>query len=334
MSIIPDSEIAKLKTFIENHDFFFIIGHKEPDGDCIASCLGIAGLIKNFNKEYQLLSAGPFKRTEIQKFESDFTNTPVFLDEQQRKQTGLIITDCSEFFRLGEIDGDLKGLDTYIIDHHKTSQFPEKADGYVNSNAAACAYLVQLFYEKIAGDIPEETAKILLFGICTDTGFFRFLNAEKEASDLLAATARLVSYGANPRQIYNDINNGKPYSTRKLLGILLNKAERYFNDRLVITYETLDDTQKYGKNGRDSDALYQLLLSSEKVEAVVFLRQDSPTSCTGGFRSQDKIDVSAIASKFGGGGHKNAAGMSTDGRVENIIPKILNEFAKVFNQTN
>ncbi|MCR4734280.1 MAG: bifunctional oligoribonuclease/PAP phosphatase NrnA [Treponema sp.] len=329
MSIIRTKDIEALKIFIESHDFFFIIGHKEPDGDCIASCLGMASLVNKFGKEYQLLSAGPFKRNEIQRFEKDFSNTMIFLDEAQRKQTGLIITDCSEYSRLGEIDGDFKGLDTFIIDHHKTSQFPEGAQGYVNSNAAACAYLVQLFYEEISGPIPEETAKILMFGICTDTGFFRFLTTNDESADLLSATSRLVSYGANPRQIYNDINNGKAYSTRKLLGLLLNKAERYLNDRLVITYETLEDTQKYGKNGRDSDALYQLLLSSEKVEAVVFLRQDTPNTCTGGFRSQDKIDVSAVAAKFGGGGHKNAAGMSTDGKLENLIPKIISEFSKI-----
>ncbi|MCR4954422.1 MAG: bifunctional oligoribonuclease/PAP phosphatase NrnA [Treponema sp.] len=329
MDILTASEAEKFSNFIKSHDFFFIIGHKEPDGDCIASCLGIAAILKSFNKEYQLLSAGPFKRNEIQKYEKQFTNTPVFLDEAQRKQTGLIITDCSEFTRLGEIDGDLKGLDTFIIDHHKTSQFPEGAQGYVNSKAGACAYLIQLYYEKLVGAVPEETAKILMFGICTDTGFFRFLDTSDEAADLLGATSRLVSYGANPRQIYNDINNGKAYSTRKLLGVLLNKAERYLNDRLVITYESLEDTQKYGKNGRDSDALYQLLLSSENTQAVVFLRQDTPNTCTGGFRSQDKIDVSAVAAKFGGGGHKNAAGMSTDGKVENLIPKIVREFSKI-----
>ena len=110
---------------------------------------------------------------------------------------------------------------------------------------------------------------------------------------------------------------------------MLEKAERYLDGRLVITYETLEDTKKYGLEGRDSDALYSLLLSAENVEAVVFLRQDTIATCTGGFRSQDKIDVSAIAAKFGGGGHKNASGMSCDGKVENLIPLIVKEFAKV-----
>ena len=93
--------------------------------------------------------------------------------------------------------------------------------------------------------------------------------------------------------------------------------------------KSLEDTKKYGSEGRDSDALYQLLLSSQDVEVAVFLRQDSISTCTGGFRSLDKVDVSQVAAKFGGGGHKNASGMCTDGKLENIIPQIVKEFSKI-----
>lgn len=330
MQIISDENIQAFKNFIQNHDFFLIIGHKDPDGDCIASCLGIAGILDNFKKNYQLLNAGPFKRVEIAEYQEKFSDTLTFLDEEERKHTGLIITDCSELQRTGEIDGDLKGLDTFIIDHHLTSLPLTAEQGYINSKAPACAYLVQLFYEQLVGPLPTEIAKVIFFGISTDTGFFRFITyGSDEAVDIMNACARLISYGADPRSTYNNINNGKPYSTRKLLGVLLNKAERYLGDKLVITYETLDDTKKYGQEGRDSDALYQLLLSSKDVQAVVFVRQDTPTTCTAGLRSLDKVDVSIVASKFGGGGHKNASGMSTEGHLETLIPQIVKEFARI-----
>lgn len=329
MSILNQDQIDSLKEFIEKHEFFLVAGHKEPDGDCIASCLGIAGILEYFNKPYQLLSAGPFKRNEIIKFQDRFSDTMEFLDFSERETTGLIITDCSEIARIGDIDGDFNGLDIFVIDHHKTSGLPENAKGYINPQAPAAAYLVQLFYEGLIGSIPEELASIFFFGISTDTGYFRFLSTTPESADLFNAAARLTSYGANPRKIYNDINNGKPYSTRKLLGVLLNKAERYLNGKLVITYETLEDTHKLGTEGRDSDALYQLLLSSKDVKAAVFLRQDTPTTCTGGFRSLDEIDVSVVASKFGGGGHKNASGMSVEGKIDTLIPAIVKEFARI-----
>ena len=327
MKQITSQDASEFKAFIESHDFFFVAGHKEPDGDCIASCLAVASMLDYFSKPYQLLSAGPFKRNEIIKWKDKFSDTMVFQDSQDRAKTGLIVVDCGELFRLGEIDGDLKCLDLFIIDHHKTSSPVEGVKSYINPLAPACSYLIQIFYEMIIGDIPKDIAEILFFGICTDTGFFRFLS--DDSAPVFAAVSRLVSYGANPKLTYNQINNGKPYSTRKLLGVLLQKAERYLEGRLVITYETMEETKKYGSEGRDSDALYQLMLSAKDVEAVVFLRQDTPLTCTGGFRSQDKIDVSVVAAKFGGGGHKNASGMSCNGKVETLIPQIVKEFARI-----
>lgn len=327
MKTITQQDIDTFVNFIQRHNFFFISGHKEPDGDCIASCLGIAAILEKCGRPYQLLSAGPFKRTEIIKYEDQFSSSMQFLDESERKTTGLIITDCSEISRLGDIDGDLKNLDIFVIDHHKTSGLPENAEGFIDASSPSCAYLVQVFYEKIHGDIPSDIAKILFFGSSTDSGFFRFL--DENSADFFEAMSRLVKYGANPRETYNEINNGKAYSTRKLLGVLLRKAEQYLGGKLIITSESMEDTKKYGAEGRDSDALYQLLLSVKNVEAVVFIRQDTPATCTGGFRSLDKIDVSAVAAKFGGGGHKNAAGMSTEGRIETLIPAIVKEFARV-----
>ena len=65
MKQITSQDVSEFKTFIESHDFFFVAGHKEPDGDCIASCLAVASILDNFSKPYQLLSAGPFKRNEM-----------------------------------------------------------------------------------------------------------------------------------------------------------------------------------------------------------------------------------------------------------------------------
>lgn len=327
MKEILDSDVENLRSFINNHDFFIVIGHKEPDGDCMASCLGIAAILDALNKRYQMLSAGPFKRNEVKRFEEKFSNTMEFLDDNERKKTGMIIVDCSELSRLGEIDGDLDGLDIFVIDHHKTSGLPEGAVGFIDSESPACAYLVQNFYEKLIGPVPESLAKDLFFGLCTDTGFFKFVSTKN--AEVFDGASRLVKAGADPRKTYNQINSGKPYSTRKLLGTLLMKAERYLEGKLVITTESLDDTKKYGLEGRDSDALYQLFLATEGVQAVVFLRQDTETTCTGGFRSQDEIDVSQVAAKFGGGGHKNASGMSCNGKIETLLPQIVKEFARI-----
>ncbi|MBR4464700.1 MAG: bifunctional oligoribonuclease/PAP phosphatase NrnA [Treponema sp.] len=327
MQIITDEQIASFSQFLSSHDFFYVIGHKEPDGDCISSCLGMASLLDAKKISHQLLSAGPFKRTEIRDKADLFSNVPSFLSEPERKKTGLIILDCSEISRLGEIDGDLSGLDTFIIDHHKTASVSENC--IIDPSSPATATLVQQLYERIIGQPSKDVAETLFFGLSTDTGFFRFL--KDDSAEVFKAAARLVEAGANPRQIYDKMTGGKAYSTRKLLGIMLNRAERYYNNKLIVTYETMEDTRKYGQEGRDSDALYALLLACDGVEAVLFLRQETEHNCTAGFRSRDAVDVSAIAAKFGGGGHKNAAGGSIEGKIETLIPAICKEFAKVLN---
>ena len=325
--MITEQEFNSFKNFINNHNFFIVIGHKEPDGDCISSCLGIAEILKHYNKQYQLLSAGPFKRTEIQKFEKQFTNEMEFLSEEERKQTGLIICDCSEMHRLGEIEGDLKNLDTFVIDHHKTAEIPNNAESIIYSNSPAASLLVQLLYENCVGKLTEKIAKILYFGLMTDTGFFRFLT--NKDTETFLASARLVEAGANPRETYDEITSGKSYQSRKLLGVMLNHAETYLDGKLIVTYETLEDTKKYGQEGRDSDALYSALLAVKNVEAVVFVRQETDSNCTAGFRSKDRVDVGSVAAKFGGGGHKNASGLSTQGKIETLIPAIVKEFARI-----
>ena len=325
--MITTQEFDSFKNFINNHNFFLVIGHKEPDGDCISSCLGIAEILKHYNKQYQLLSAGPFKRTEIQKFEKQFTNEMEFLSEEERKQTGLIICDCSEMHRLGEIEGDLRNLDTFVIDHHKTAEIPNNAESIIYSNSPAASLLVQLLYENCVGKLTEKIAKILYFGLMTDTGFFRFLT--NKDTETFLASARLVEAGANPRETYDEITSGKSYQSRKLLGVMLNHAETYLDGKLIVTYETLEDTKKYGQEGRDSDALYSALLAVKNVEAVVFVRQETDSNCTAGLRSKDRVDVSSVAAKFGGGGHKNASGLSTQGKIETLIPAIVKEFARI-----
>ena len=327
MRTITDLDLEHLKKFIENHKAFVICGHKEPDGDCIASSLGVAAILKKLGKPYQLISAGPFKRTEIKDYEKLFGRQATLL--QTGKKTALIIVDCGEFKRIGEIfpqDAlvtDLSTLPTFFIDHHKTSS-PESPTYIIEPTSPATSYLVQQLYEKLIGPLDKETAQVLFFGLSTDTGYFRFL--EENSSDIFMAAARMVDAGVSPRATYDSMTSGKPFSTRKLLGVLLERATQYFDGKLIITYETQEDTRRYGGEGRDSDSLYQLLLSCAGVEVVVFVRQETEQSCTMGLRSKDEIDVSTVAASFGGGGHKNVAGGSTSGTVDELIPKLLAGF--------
>ncbi len=324
---ITETHFESFLEFIKAHDSFIVVGHKEPDGDCIASSLVLKNILLKLSKACTVMSAGPFKRSESKKYESQFKKefTP---QSNNPKKIGLFIVDCSETTRLGEeIEKQVKNYDTFIIDHHKTAVATTE-NNIIIASSPATVCIIQQLYERLFDTIDLEDASLLFFGLSTDTGFFRFLNNTSEYAFTLASN--LVKSGANPRQIYEDIESGKPFLTRKLLSQALDRSKQYFDGKLIITYETLDDTYKYGREGRDNDMLYQTLLSTDKVEAVVFLRQETENQCTAGFRSKADLDVSKIAAKFGGGGHKNASGLSTKEKISTFIPRILEEFSKIF----
>ncbi len=326
MNILTKAQTDSFADFIKAHERFIIAGHKEPDGDCISCCLGVSYILEHFSKPYIMLSAGPFKRSEIKQYAPLFKDELPFMSQAERDETGLIIVDCSEISRLGEIDGDMKGFDTFIVDHHKTAS-AENSSAIIDPTSPAAALLVQQLFEALVGKPSPEQAKMIFFGIATDTGFFRYLNSND--AEVFNSAARLTECGVVPRESYQAMTGGKPWNTRKLLGLMFDRAERYCGGKLVVTYEKMEDTRKYGQEGRDSDALYSAMLATEGVEAVLFLRQETEHSCTAGFRSKDKCDVSAIASLFGGGGHKNASGASIEGRIETLLPAIVKEFSKV-----
>jgi phosphoesterase RecJ-like protein len=326
--MLSDEQVSSFKNFLDKHAFFIISAHKEPDGDGLSSCLALASMLEKLHKPYHLFSAGPFKRPEIHDWEKHFPQKLPQFTQDELKKAGLVILDCSERERLGDINLDLNAVDIFIVDHHRTS---ENCGEYsiIEPTSPSTASLVQQLYERI---IPEpmdaQTATTLFFGLATDTGFFRFISPG--GGEVFRAAGRLVDRGADPRKAYDDVNGGKPYMTRKHLGVMLDHAETKFGGRVIYTYETMQDTAKWGQEGRDSDALYQLLLSVDKVEAVIFVREETDKKCTAGLRSRGDVDVSAIAAKFGGGGHKNAAGLSTEASVEYLLNAILGELEKYF----
>jgi phosphoesterase RecJ-like protein len=332
MTLLQPEHCAAFRRFIESHQQFIIAGHKEPDADCLTSCQGAAAIVEAFKKSYRFFSAGPFKRQEIKRFEYLFPKIFPAPHPDELAQTGLIMVDCSEIERLGDTDCDISRLDTFIVDHHRTSvdstdpDFTADNCQIIDPSSPSTTMLIQQLYEGLLGKPDEKIAGLLFLGLATDTNFFRFLAPGDD--EVFRAAGRLTEYGASPRQIYDDMSGGQLFSTRKLLGIMLNRAEQKFNGQVICTYETLADTQQWGKEGRDSDSLYQLLLSVEGVKAVVFVRQETEHKCTVGLRSRDSLDVSAIAAKFGGGGHKNAAGATTPGLAKDILSAILDELER------
>jgi len=324
----------ELVEFIENCSNFVIAGHKEPDGDCVGSQLALRSALMRMGKKVIVCKSSPFKRKELKKFEELFVSIPAEEFERQGwqpKETRVIIIDCTGRERTGEIQGFIEKFPCAIIDHHAAVTYPSStkdAPVYNDAKSPSCTLLIQKLITALDLDVTEEEASLLLFGLCTDTGFFRHLNENNAAS--FEAAANMIRCGASPKKIYGITNGGKSLNSRILIGHILTRLESHFDGKLLLSTETLEESDTFGLEGRDSDALYQMILTIEGVEAALIIRQESAENCTVSLRSTDKIDVSQVAAIYGGGGHKNASGLTMKGDISSVKEKMLKSFKNIF----
>jgi phosphoesterase RecJ-like protein len=321
---VPD----ELFTFIKTGSKFIVAGHKEPDGDCIGCQLALRSALVRLGKSAIVCTAGPFKRTELKNYQNQFKNIPT---EEEKSGAKVLIVDCQNIERTGNLQDFIKELPHAIIDHHVNVINPlstVEAPVYVDENASSCTILIEKLITAFDLELTAEEASLLLFGICTDTGFFRHLTEKND--NIFESAARMVRHGASPRKIFKIINGGKSFNSRKMTGNILSRIESYCDGRLIISNETLEEYKNYGLEGRDSDTLFQMLLAIEGVEAIAIIRQESEEICTVSLRSSDKIDVAHIAASFQGGGHKNAAGLTMKGDISFVKQIMLESFSKIF----
>jgi phosphoesterase RecJ-like protein len=308
--------------FIDKGSSFLVAGHEEPDGDCVGSQLALGELLERLGKKVTLVSAGPWKRSEVARFQERFRDT---VGDDMRDMR-LLVVDCSSLERTGKLKAALAGLPTVFIDHHQTGELTGHC--YINPSAPSASVLVLALWEAYGFSLTQEAAEYLLLGLCTDTGFFRHVDGG--GAETLADTQKLVAAGGNLKKTFAAINGGRTLGSRKLLGTVLAKAESYYDGRLIVSTEELEETERFGRESRDSDMLYQLLQSVGGVEAIVIIRQDEPGKCALGFRSKSDVDVSKIAVTFGGGGHKNASGAYTAGAIADLKPQVIERFGVCF----
>ncbi len=308
--------------FINSGDTFIVAGHKEPDGDCISSQLVMASLLKRLGKTAVLCSAGPFKRTEILQYKNRFAETPSDADKAGAR---VLIMDCSNKERTGDLGPALEGLPTASIDHHAGGN-PYGDIIYLDPSAPSVTFMILSVFDALNQIPVKEEAEFLFFGLATDTGYFRHIN-EKGAAAFECA-ARLIKAGANPKNAFLAMYGGKSLDSRLLIGKVLTSAESFFNGRLIVCTESYEDNLRFGYENRDSDNIYQLLQSIAGVEAIMIIKQETPEKCSVGLRSRESIDVASIANVFGGGGHKNAAGLLLAGKIDEVKSTLLEEFKR------
>jgi phosphoesterase RecJ-like protein len=309
---------AAVAAFLNEYDHYLIVGHVEPDGDCVASAVALAHFLQRRGKGAVLADEGPFDRPEVVGFRPLFRSDPPPLAPGR---AAAVVVDCSTADRLGGLGSAVAGMPVLVIDHHAAGQ-PFGEVRWVEPSAPAVAYLVQLLLESLGERIPEEDAELLLFGLSTDTGFFRHLS--EGTGDIFQAVARLVGAGASPQRVYRRIYAGWTLAWVRLLAAAMRRAENLMDGQVLLTWWTLADFRNTGASfARGSDEVYRVLSSVAGAEVLVFLRQEAPRRFSVGLRSLSRVDVGKLAQAMGGGGHARAAGCTLSGTLGKVRRKVL-----------
>jgi len=306
--------------FLRAHESFLVLGHKEPDGDCIASQIAMATIISFLGKKASIHSVGPFDRPEIEGFADRFT--PVIPDESL-PGAAVIIVDCSTPDRTGDLGSRVEGLPTLVIDHHSAGETFGTAR-YVDDSAPSTTFLIFPLFEVLGIPVDPQTAHLLLFGFCTDTGFFRHLGARRPETFL--TLSRIAACGTSPAEVYMMIYGHRDLSGRKLLGELLLRVESHREGRLLVSWQTIEDRRKHDAHQRGEDELYRLLQTVRGAVVVAFIKEEVEGRYSVGLRSNPPVDVGRIAASFGGGGHRLAAGFDIKGTLDSVKATVLRAF--------
>lgn len=307
--------------FLREHGSFLILGHKEPDGDCIASQICIARVVAGLGKTASLHSVGPFDRPEIEDFAEQFSSV---IPAERAPGAAAIVVDCSTPDRTGALGAGVAGLPTLVIDHH-SSGTDFGTVRMVDSSVPSTTLLVFSIFEELALPVDRDTARLLLFGLCTDTGFFRHLG--DNSPETFRALSRLTETGTSPAEVYMMIYGRRELSARKLLADMLSRVESHWDGRLLLTWQTLEDRHTHAARQRGEDDLYRLLQTVRGVIVVAFVKEEREGLYSVGLRSTSSLDVGVIAASFGGGGHRQAAGFDIEGTLESVKTRVVERLA-------
>jgi phosphoesterase RecJ-like protein len=313
--------VAEIAEFIHQKSSFLITSHSRPDGDSLGSALAVAAALQQLGKSAQVVNADPHPRM--------YDSLPgidevIVANQVDGRYEGLIVLECSNLDRTG-----VKGLERFEavnIDHHlKNDEFGLL--NWVDAKAAAVAEMVFQLFHELEIRITPEIATNLYVAILTDTGSFQFSNTTAQTFGI---ARQLVSAGAQPAPIAQAVLMNQPESRLRLLCRVLSSLTFESEGKIAwlkLTERMLEET---GSTAADSEGMVNYALSVDGVKVCALFKQEQGESYRVSLRSRGEQDVSTVAQHFGGGGHRNAAGLSIEGPFEEVCARVVNQLEALF----
>ncbi len=313
------NRLKEIEDVISRHDRFFIASHRSPEADAIGSQLGLSRALRQRGKRTILYNRDGVPGNLKFLKGADQVVRPEGLGKEVEDVEVAIAVDCSDLDRLGDKGkGILRNLPTINIDHHQdNSNFGDI--NYVKPVAATTQIIAELI-EYMGLEIDEPIATALYAGIIADTSSFQNENVNP---DLLSRAANLLKNGANARSVIVNLYEREPFSKLKLLGEVLSKAN--FEDEIVWGEITPEVIEKADATQEDTEGIVGKLRTTKGARVACLFKELPDNRIKVSMRSKGGVDVSQVASNFGGGGHRVASGCMVDGELDKVENKVLED---------
>ena len=315
------TEIDPVVEELRSADKLLLTTHENPDGDALGSLLGMHGVLTQLGKD-ALMYLSP----------DEFPLPHEYRDMENRDIVGAPPADMDErvavFLDCGNIDRmpvdflQRDGIHILNIDHHHDNTRFGTAN-LVDPVASCTAEIVWRLAKELGAELTTEIARALYVGLITDTGRFMYENTTAEAHTM---AAELIEAGVQPHVLYSRIYESLPLERITLLSRALSTIRRFDDGTVTMLHLTAEDFEQTGAVENDSEGIIDHARAVEGTAVAVLVREltgDRAGKRKVSLRATDgRVDVSEIARSFGGGGHRQAAGATTELDVETVTEAI------------
>jgi bifunctional oligoribonuclease and PAP phosphatase NrnA len=314
------TDLQAIVDALQRHDRFLVVTHENPDGDALGCLLALSLALRQLGKDAVMYLPG---QTPLPQ---EYVFMP--LSELVRERPAdaaervLVAVDCAKEDRIG--DDVVRSQAPLVLDidhHHDNTRFGDL--NLVVADASSTGEVLRDVFAGLGVELTPELAEPLYIALVTDTGRFQYANTTPKS---LRLAAELVEAGADVHAVFQKVYESVEFAKLKLLARALGRAEVLEGGRIVVSHLLRTDFAEVGAAEPYSEGIIDYLRAVEGAELAVLIREQfhgSPHAHKGSLRSSiDELDVSVIARTFGGGGHRQAAGFSSDAPLEEIVERI------------
>lgn len=292
--------------------------HVHPDGDALGSLLALHLLCEANGKK------------PVSSFPSPYSVAPHYqflpgLDRLRPPQEFPVAPELLVTFDVGSLDrmGDLAAVahaahDVLVLDHHPDNQRFGTVN-VVETDAAATAVIVRRLAAALDWPLDRDAALNLYVGLVTDTGRFQYSNT---TSEVFILAEELASFGLPLADVARELFEKHRFAYVRLAGRALARAEFDEENHLAAAWLTADELRAYGVAFDETEGFIDLLRRTAEADVVVALKEAPSEGLRVSLRSLGEVDVGAVATALGGGGHSFMAGFTTEGTITEVLAEV------------